>query len=245
VSEIAFAHFSSPANTEWANGTTANYNTLSYTDWNSWAKGVNAGPESTVGIDAVVHLKAEDIYIDIKFLAWGSGGFYSSGFSYSRSTPAAANNPPSVTVTNPVNGASFTAPCTLTIAASASDSDGTVTNVQFFDGAVSLGSVAANPFSVTRTCQAGTHVLKAVATDNLGASTTSSIVTITVTNALPGALSIQNQGDSVVLNWTGSFPLQTATSLGGSNFVDIAGVTNSPYTNLINTSFRLFRLRGN
>src|SRR5262245_8257911 len=33
VSEIGFSHFFSPSNTEWADGTTANYNSLSYTDW--------------------------------------------------------------------------------------------------------------------------------------------------------------------------------------------------------------------
>src|SRR6185436_16596216 len=37
-SEGLFGHFSSPAGTEWANGTLANYASLSYSDWNSWAK---------------------------------------------------------------------------------------------------------------------------------------------------------------------------------------------------------------
>ena len=79
--ESFFQHFFSPEDTEWANGTTANTN-LPYTDWNSWAKGVNPGPPSTVGVNAVVHLKSEDIYIDIRFTSWAIG----SGFSYIRST---------------------------------------------------------------------------------------------------------------------------------------------------------------
>ncbi|HSU53467.1 MAG TPA: PEP-CTERM sorting domain-containing protein [Candidatus Dormibacteraeota bacterium] len=80
-----FTHFSSPAGTEWANGTLANYSSLSYTDWNSWAKGVNPGPTGTVGIQAVVHIIPDDIYFSIKFTSWTSGGA-GGGFSYLRST---------------------------------------------------------------------------------------------------------------------------------------------------------------
>src|SRR6266542_4124740 len=44
--EIRFTHYFSPTNTEWANGTLANYASLTYTNWNRWAKGVK--PKSTV-----------------------------------------------------------------------------------------------------------------------------------------------------------------------------------------------------
>jgi hypothetical protein len=84
--EAGFSHFFSPAGTEWANGSLANYASLTYTDWNSWAKGINAGPPSTVGINAVVHLIPDDIYLSVRFTSWtasGAGG----GFSYLRSTP--------------------------------------------------------------------------------------------------------------------------------------------------------------
>src|SRR6266581_1253299 len=56
--EAGFTHFFSPADTEWANGTTANYNSLTYTDWNTWAQ-ANGGPPSTPRINAVVHLKTD------------------------------------------------------------------------------------------------------------------------------------------------------------------------------------------
>src|SRR5438093_12203241 len=42
--ETSFTHFFSPADAAWANGNLTNYASLSYTDWNTWAKGVNAGP---------------------------------------------------------------------------------------------------------------------------------------------------------------------------------------------------------
>jgi hypothetical protein len=88
--ETLFTHGSSPADTEWANGNLADYASLSYTDWNTWAKGVNPGPPSTVGVAAVVHLISEDIYLGITFTFWGgSAGL----FSYQRTTPNAAVSP--------------------------------------------------------------------------------------------------------------------------------------------------------
>ena len=54
------------------------------------------------------------------------------------------NSPPTVAVTSPTNGASFIAPATIMIQATASDTDGSVTNVQFFDGNTSLGNVSSS-----------------------------------------------------------------------------------------------------
>jgi hypothetical protein len=75
--------FGSPSDTEWAYGTTADYASLTYRSWLDWAE---SGPPGTVGRNAVLHLKTDDIYIDIKFRSWtqSSGG----GFSYQRSTPS-------------------------------------------------------------------------------------------------------------------------------------------------------------
>ena len=94
--EPAFVHFSSPVDTEWADGALTNYSSLTYHDWNTWAKGVHFGPPSTVGVDAVVHLISDDIYVGIKFTSWGgSAGL----FAYQRTTPP----PPSVTMTQIAN----------------------------------------------------------------------------------------------------------------------------------------------
>jgi hypothetical protein len=82
-------------------------------------------------------------------------------------------------ITGPANGASFTAGTPITLTADATDMDGTVTNVEFFDSGSSLGSDNTSPFSVTVTLYAGPHLLTAVATDDKGASTTSLVVTNT------------------------------------------------------------------
>lgn len=83
--EPSYTHSVSPSGTEWAYGTTANYATLSYTDWETWTGGTGGGPPSTVGKDAVLHLTNEDIYLDIKMTSWGGSG---GQFSYIRSTAA-------------------------------------------------------------------------------------------------------------------------------------------------------------
>jgi len=200
ATESFFSHFSSPAGTEWANGTTANYSSLSYTNWNRWVRGVNPSPPSTVGINAVLHLISEDIYIDIRFTAWtaAAGG---GGFAYDRSTPPAANMPPTVTIDSPTNGASFiTAPAIVPITATANDSDGSVTNVAFFDGATFLGQTNNTPYTITASLPVGGHALTAVATDNLGLSTTSIVVSVTVgAGNVPPSVTITNPVDNATL----------------------------------------------
>jgi hypothetical protein len=79
--ESFFTHQSSPIGTEWAFGTTADFSSLTYTNWETWTAN---NPPGTVGRDAVLHLIAEDIYVDIKFNSWISSG--GGGFSYTRST---------------------------------------------------------------------------------------------------------------------------------------------------------------
>ncbi len=94
--------------------------------------------------------------------------------------------PPSVNITSPTSGASFAAPATITIDAAASDSDGTISKVEFFQGATKLGEDTTAPYSYTwNTVAAGTYQLTAKATDNLGATSTSSVVNITVSGAPP------------------------------------------------------------
>ena len=95
--ESFFSHFSSPSGTQWATGFLTNYASLTYTDWNSWAKGVNAGPISTIGLNAVVHLVPDDIYLSVRFTSWTSGGA-GGGFSYIRSTPLIVPEPSMVSL---------------------------------------------------------------------------------------------------------------------------------------------------
>jgi hypothetical protein len=106
---------------------------------------------------------------------------------------------PSVTITNPpVSFSSFTAPANVNIAASATISGGTVTNVQFFNNGISLGSDQTAPFSITASNLAiGTYSFTAVATA-AGISATSSVVSVSVVSPPTPTVTITNPVNGVV-----------------------------------------------
>jgi hypothetical protein len=89
-----------------------------------------------------------------------------------------------VTITSPADGSSFVAPASITISANASDSDGTVSKVDFFSGPSLLASAATSPYNfVWNNVQAGNYILTVTATDNLNASNTSAALSVTVGTA--------------------------------------------------------------
>jgi len=94
-------------------------------------------------------------------------------------------NPPAerplVAITAPTSGATFLTPVNIAIAATASDNDGGVTVVEFFEGATKLGEDTTAPYTFAwNNVSPGTYTLTAVATDNSSLASTSSPVTITV-----------------------------------------------------------------
>ena len=80
--ETGYTTNMSPADTEWAFGTTANIDTMTFRNWQV-THGNN--PLNTLNKDMVLHVITDDIYIDIKFTSWTIGGL-GGGFSYERST---------------------------------------------------------------------------------------------------------------------------------------------------------------
>ncbi|MGB9150858.1 MAG: Ig-like domain-containing protein [Burkholderiales bacterium] len=69
----------------------------------------------------------------------------------------------------------------MTVAATASDSDGTIQKVEFFNGTTLLGSSAVSPYNFQwSNVQAGSYGLTAKATDNSGATAISATAYITV-----------------------------------------------------------------
>jgi hypothetical protein len=95
--EEAFSSNTSPIGTEWAfpnNNPTAtlsatNWQALEFEDWQTAHGGAGGGPPNTVGQNAVLHLLAENIYLDIRFTSWGVGTTAGGSFSYVRAEPPA------------------------------------------------------------------------------------------------------------------------------------------------------------
>ncbi|MNE77862.1 Chitodextrinase precursor [compost metagenome] len=63
----------------------------------------------------------------------------------------AGNQSPTVSISSPANGASFTAPASITINATAADADGTISKVEFYNGATLLGTDTSSPYSYSWT----------------------------------------------------------------------------------------------
>ena len=100
--------------------------------------------------------------------------------------PPPVNQPPSVSLTSPTGGSSYTAPASVALAASASDSDGSVSRVEFFANGTLVGTDTAAPFAYTwPNVPAGSYSITARATDDDGAAAGSTAANITVT-APPG-----------------------------------------------------------
>lgn len=88
---------------------------------------------------------------------------------------------PTVEITNPMDGQTFNDNPNITINAVAADSDGSITQVEFFSNEQSLGVDAESPYSVTwQNVPTGSHDITAVATDNDGAEARSTVVNILV-----------------------------------------------------------------
>ncbi|KXK30711.1 MAG: hypothetical protein UZ01_01223 [Candidatus Brocadia sinica] len=91
------------------------------------------------------------------------------------------NASPTVAITNPTEGATFTTPTDITITATASDIDGVVSKIEYYAGSIKLGETTSEPHILTwNNVTAGSYVLSAKATDNKGATTTSDAVNVTV-----------------------------------------------------------------
>jgi len=91
------------------------------------------------------------------------------------------NQSPTVSLSSPTKSTSFIAPATITIDAVASDPDGTIIMVEFFQGSLKLGERTTNPYSYTwKEVKEGTYSITAVATDNKNSKTTSAAVSVVV-----------------------------------------------------------------
>ncbi len=146
----------------------------------------------------------------------------------------AANAAPTVALTSPAPGATFQAPATIALAASASDPGGAIAHVRFYRGTTLLGTDATAPYGLTwSNVAAGTYTLTAQATDNLGAVTTSAAVTIQVATATTnrvanpgfeqGTASTATSWQFQVWNGPVTFAIDTATRHGGTRSVRLTG----------------------
>lgn len=128
---------------------------------------------------------------------------------------APANQPPTVELTSPTSGATFTAPAAIALAADASDPENHVSDVQFFAGTTLLGTATAPPYAFTwSSVPAGSYSLTAVVRDAEGASTASAAVGITVMppSNLPPAVELTSPSAGATFTAPATITLTAAAS---------------------------------
>ena len=146
----------------------------------------------------------------LTFLVTGTGRREAEGYSssnlwknayvyieYNDSVASPPNEPPTIALDSPLDGTTYFEPDTITLSATADDTNGNLSDVEFFIDGVSVGSLSTSPFDLDWIIpDYGSYSVQAVATDDEGLATYSSIATI---NVLDQVLDIQisNKNDDV------------------------------------------------
>jgi hypothetical protein len=124
-----------------------------------------------------------------------------TSFSVNGTVCNGAHSAPTVALTSPTAGASYTAGASVPLAATASAANGaTISKVEFYQGTTLICTATASPYACSwASAPAGSYSLTAKAYDSQGATTVSAPVGITVTGApavtvTPSALSIAQGG---------------------------------------------------
>jgi subtilisin-like proprotein convertase family protein len=150
-------------------GVTASFNPAS----------VTAGASSTLTVTAAANAAATTAQLTVT--GTGASATRSANIAL---TVANGNQPPTVTLTAPSNGATVSG--TITVSANAADADGTVASVRFdLPNGTSVTDTTA-PYSTTfntaLVADGAGQQFRATATDNAGATSTPSTVSVTVQN---------------------------------------------------------------
>ena len=180
----------------------------------------------------------------IRVVVNGSADGFSRLTEVEAYTAGNGNTPPSVSLTAPANGAVYSGPATVTLAASATDSDGTVSKVEFYNGSTLLGSAVAVPYSYTwSNVLPGSYSLKARAYDNQGATSDSSPVSLTVNDTTLPTVSLTAPGNATTVSGTITISASASDNVGVSrvefyqNGILLSATNVAPYGYNWNTSF--------
>jgi len=161
------------ANSQVGYGTTSSYGT-------NWPVSPDPNMVSSHNIQIVGLSPGTTYHYQVKSADQAGNNASSSDFTFTTTSPD--TTAPTVSITNPTNGA--TVSNTITISANASDNVG-VDHVDFYVGTTQIGADASNPYSIswnTTSVANGTYNIFARAYDSAGNNATSSSVLVTVNN---------------------------------------------------------------
>ncbi|MBK8808170.1 MAG: carbohydrate-binding protein [Bacteroidales bacterium] len=185
-----------------ANGVTVAPNVAipNTTGWQIWQDVTVKDVTLTAGIQVIrVTIGATD-YVNLNYMTF-----------------APASTPPTVSISAPVANAEFTTNQKITITATAASATGTIASVKFYAGTTLLNTDESAPYSYEWSGMAvGSYSITAVATDNSGATTTSTAVAVKV-NAAPLSIKLKAGWNLIGCPIDGSTNIETALASIWSN----------------------------
>jgi hypothetical protein len=153
------------------------------------------------------------------------------------SGPTNAN--PTVSLTSPQSESQFADGSSVSLTATASDSDGKITKVEFYNGNTLLGTITSAPYSYSwKNVKAGEYSITAKATDDKGATTTTGAVKIKIASNAGPTVSVTSPkteaqftaGSSVSISATAADSDGTIAKVEFYNGSTLLGsVTKAPY----------------
>jgi hypothetical protein len=168
----------------------------------------------------------------------GNSAYSNIDDATTQSTP---NVLPTVSLTAPVATTNLTLGASLVLKANASDSDGSIAKVEFFDGSSLIGTDATSPYSVSwKPTAGGAHSITAKATDNRGGTKVSTAKTVNVKAPnLPPVVNLTIDASATSLTAPANILLTASVSnVGGTvtkvefyaNGTLVSTDTSAPYT---------------
>jgi hypothetical protein len=142
--------------------------------------------------------------------------------------------PPTVSITSPTSGTTYTTPQTVNIIAAASDNVG-LSHVDFYDGSSLKASNPMGPYVAPWTFTSadnGTHNWTAIAYDTSGNQTVSSVVSLTVSIPVNISVTVQPSpsGRAFTVDGTSYTPASPRRAAARAfNICGAAGVTAEPF----------------
>ena len=142
--------------------------------------------------------------------------------SAAASITVANSTAPTIALTSPANGASFTAPATVNLAASVTANGHTITKVQFYNGTTLLGEDTSAPYAFTwSSVPAGSYNLSARAVYDAGSTVNSAAVSITVANSTAPTIALTSPASGAIFTAPATVNLAASVTANGHTITKV------------------------
>jgi len=163
----------------------------------NYTSSLNVGNQTNATISGLT-TGARYYFAVTSYTSNGLESAFSNEISYTPTNSTSTNLLPTVVLTAPANGSSYTAPANVSLSASVTANGHTITKVQFFKGTTLLAEDTATPYTFTWSgVSAGSYALSAKVVYDSGSAVSSPTVNVTVTTATGSSLSFASTSGTI------------------------------------------------